>query len=276
MDFICFAARLKCYYEGGVGLQKTLNHAGPSGKRPPGMSMPGDSDSDDDDDDDEEEEEEDEEEEIGEQAEEEEEQAAEDLRSDCHDTDASGLEAGAGPKVEAGSDGAAAAKAVIGDAYEETNGHAERALPDAARVDEDSAVSNTSGSGSDSDSDTKSRVNADNKNARVAETCDVDMGAGGVSPRAARNTDEEEAKPAPGFSPLAAAGDVPALCASAELSTDDASPKSGASRVAAQAMLDVITVSSVSAAISAAVQAVTTPDRAQAGKPAGPGSAPTE
>lgn len=54
MDFICFAARLKCYYEGGVGLQKTLNHAGPSGKRPSGMSRPGDSDSDDDDDDDDE------------------------------------------------------------------------------------------------------------------------------------------------------------------------------------------------------------------------------
>ena len=50
MDFICFAARLKCYYEGGVGLQKTLNHAGTK-KRASGMSMPGrDSDSDDDDD----------------------------------------------------------------------------------------------------------------------------------------------------------------------------------------------------------------------------------
>eukprot|EP00903_Cladosiphon_okamuranus_P019652 g18069.t1 len=61
MDFICFAARLKCYYEGDVGLQKTLNHAGPH-KRPSGMSMPGDSDSDDDDDDDDEEEDEEDEE----------------------------------------------------------------------------------------------------------------------------------------------------------------------------------------------------------------------
>lgn len=52
MDFICFAARLKCYYEGGVGLQKTLTHAGHGGKRRYGMPMPGDSDSDDDDDDD--------------------------------------------------------------------------------------------------------------------------------------------------------------------------------------------------------------------------------
>ncbi|CAM9578912.1 unnamed protein product, partial [Ectocarpus fasciculatus] len=61
MDFICFAARLKCYYEGGVGLQKTLNHAGTK-KRASGMSMPGDSDSDDDDDSEEEEEEEEEDE----------------------------------------------------------------------------------------------------------------------------------------------------------------------------------------------------------------------
>lgn len=52
MDFICFAARLKCYYEGGVGLQKTFTHAGHGGKRRYGMPMPGDSDSDDDDDDD--------------------------------------------------------------------------------------------------------------------------------------------------------------------------------------------------------------------------------
>lgn len=51
MDFICFAARLKCYYEGGVGLQKTLNHAGPGAKRSMSMSRPGDSDSEDDEDD---------------------------------------------------------------------------------------------------------------------------------------------------------------------------------------------------------------------------------
>ncbi|CAM9623025.1 unnamed protein product [Pylaiella littoralis] len=62
MDFICFAARLKCYYERDVGLQKTLNHAG-SKKRSSGMCMPGESDSDDDDDDDEDNEEEEEEEE---------------------------------------------------------------------------------------------------------------------------------------------------------------------------------------------------------------------
>lgn len=55
MDFICFAARLKCYYEGGVGLQNTLNHAGPK-KRSSGMCMPGESDSDDDEDEEEEEE----------------------------------------------------------------------------------------------------------------------------------------------------------------------------------------------------------------------------
>lgn len=50
MDFICFAARLKCYYEGGVGLQKTLNHAGPGAKRSSSLSRPGDSDSEDDED----------------------------------------------------------------------------------------------------------------------------------------------------------------------------------------------------------------------------------
>lgn len=256
MDFICFAARLKCYYEGGVGLQKTLNHAGPN-KRPSGMSMPGDSDSDDDDDDEEDEEEEDsgsfhDDVDDDSDADEGDGNLQEEPRKEEKETGQQGKQeeggsnagsgSGPGPGSGSGAEPVATNLATV-------------AGTQFARVEEASSANRRVTSGSNIES---TEVTGKNDNVDLGESWSRTQSSGVLDAgvQAQPSQQQDAAKTVAGERDPACAAAPASSAPAAEPLAKTRSPRPRVSRTPSKAALDVISVSSVSAALSAAVKAV--------------------